>query len=300
MAGMTLRKLLLPLALICVSMHAQHVPSAVTTDEVPDKAFPATTDTFLLPSHGLQLNALVYVASGAGPHPIVILLHGFPGNEKNFDVAQSIRRAGWDVVYFNYRGSWGSPGDFSFTHATEDAQAAVDYLRDATNAKRLRGDAKNIVLMGHSMGGMIAANVGARDAGIRAVGLISAANMAGRLLPAAKAGKGEAAIAPTATQLASNGLAPLAGCTAESLARDLLAHAAEWNIPDLAAQLAPRPVLVVSSDDGLEPPTDELIVNLHTLKDSRVTGVHLATDHVYSGQRIALQSAVVNWLATLN
>ena len=300
MASMSLRKLMLPLVLICAALHAQQVPSAVTTDPVMDKAFPATTDTFLLPSHGQHLNALVYVASGAGPHPVVILLHGFPGNEKNFDVAQSIRRAGWDVLYFNYRGSWGSPGNFSFTHATEDAQAAVDYLRDAGNAKRLRSDPKNIVLMGHSMGGMIAANVGARDAGIRAAGLISAANMAGRLLAAAKAGKGEEAISPTATQLASNGLSQLAGCTAESLARDLLAHAAEWNIPDLAAQLAPRPVLVVSSDDGLAPPTDALIANLHRLKDNRVTAVHLPTDHVYSGQRIALQSAVVSWLGTLN
>ena len=33
---------------------------------------------------------------GLGPHPVVIMLHGFPGNEKNLDLAQSIRRAGWD------------------------------------------------------------------------------------------------------------------------------------------------------------------------------------------------------------
>ena len=53
-------------------------------------------------------------------------------------------------------------------------------------------------------------------------------------------------------------------------------------------------------DDGLAPATDALIANLHTLKDNRVTAVHLPTDHVYSGQRIALQSAVVSWLGTLN
>ena len=48
--------------------------------------------------------------AGAGRRPTVVLLHGLPGNEKNLDLAQAIRRAGWNVVTFNYRGSWGSPG----------------------------------------------------------------------------------------------------------------------------------------------------------------------------------------------
>jgi len=47
----------------------------------------------------------VYVAAGAGPHPAVVLLHGFPGNEKTLDLAQDVRRAGWNVLYFNYRGA---------------------------------------------------------------------------------------------------------------------------------------------------------------------------------------------------
>ena len=108
----------------------------------------ASMETFQIPSHGALLNALAYVAEGAGPHPVVILLHGFPGNEKNLDMAQAIRRDGWDVVYFDYRGSWGSPGDFSFTHSIEDTQAAVAYLRDAGNAKKLRAAARETFLKG--------------------------------------------------------------------------------------------------------------------------------------------------------
>ena len=44
----------------------------------------------------------------------VILLHGFPGNERNLDLAQAIRRSGWNAVFFHYRGAWGSGGVFSF------------------------------------------------------------------------------------------------------------------------------------------------------------------------------------------
>jgi uncharacterized protein len=296
---MYLRKLLAAAAFVCVSLHAQNLPSSLTTDPVPDKAHPPTTEAFSLPSHGAQMNAIVYVASGAGPHPIVILLHGFPGNEKNLDVAQAIRRAGWDVLYFNYRGSWGTPGNFSFSHAIEDTDAAIAWLRDPVNAKRLRSDPRNIVLVGHSMGGMIATVVAAHDPAIRAVGLISAANMAGKAFIAAKAGKGEAALPQIAAGLAGQNMVPLAGCTAESLAHDLLANAAAWNIPDLAPGLASRPMLIVTSDDGLTPPLDALTANLRSLKDTRVTTLHLATDHVYSDQRIALQVAVLNWLGTL-
>ena len=69
----------------------------------PDGRAPASMETFQIPSHGALLNAFVYVAAGARLHPAVILLHGFPGNERNLDLAQDMRRAGWDVLYFNYR-----------------------------------------------------------------------------------------------------------------------------------------------------------------------------------------------------
>ena len=267
--------------------------AAITTDPAADKAAPAAMQSFQLPSHGALLNAFVYVAAGAAPHPIVVLLHGFPGNERNLDLAQTLRRAGYDVLYFNYRGSWGSPGDFSFTHAIEDTHAAIAYLRDPANAAKFRADPKDILLIGHSMGGMIAANVAATDLQIRFVGLISAANMAGRTLPAVRANQQEAALPRFAQALAAEGIAPLAGCTPESLVRDLYAHAAAWNIPDLAQRLATRPVLIITSDDGLADASNELATNLRKLGDAQVRSAHLPTDHAYSDHRIALQQQVL-------
>ena len=151
--------------------------SAVAADPAPDRAYPAAMQSFQLPSHGALLNAFAYIAAGAGPHPTVILLHGFPGNERNLDLAQSIRRAGWNALYFDYRGSWGSPGAFSFTHCIEDTDAAIAYLRDPVHAAALRADRNTIVLAGHSMGGFMALQAGARDAGIKAVITISAADL---------------------------------------------------------------------------------------------------------------------------
>jgi len=290
-------------ALLCVSLslHAQ-LPAAITADPPPDKENPAAMKAFQLPSHGAQLNALIYVAAGAGPHPIVLLLHGFPGNERNLDLAQTLRRAGYDVLYFNYRGAWGSPGDFTFSHAMEDTHAAIDFFHDPANASKFRADPKNILLIGHSMGGMIAAVTSAEmadDPTIRFVGLISAANMAGRVLPVVKASQQEAALPRIAQGLAAEGISPLAGCTAESLARELLANASRWNIPDLAPKLAKRPLLVITSDDGLAPANDELVANLQKLGDTQVRSIHLATDHSYSDRRIELQQQVLQGLGLL-
>jgi len=116
------------------AVSAQQLPAALSTDPPVDKEYPAKMDSFQIPSHGAALNAIAYLAAGAGPHPVVIVLHGFPGNEKNLDLAQAIRRAGWNAVFFDYRGSWGSPGAFTFGNSLEDTAAAIAYLRDPANA----------------------------------------------------------------------------------------------------------------------------------------------------------------------
>src|SRR6188508_3331608 len=63
-----------------------------------DPAYPAEMAELALESGGERLNAILYVAAGRGPHGVVVLLHGHPGNERNLDVAQAIRRAGFSVL----------------------------------------------------------------------------------------------------------------------------------------------------------------------------------------------------------
>jgi pimeloyl-ACP methyl ester carboxylesterase len=241
---------------------------------------------------------LVYLAAGKGPHPVVVLLHGFPGNERNLDLAQEMRRAGWDVLYFNYRGAWGTPGDFSFEHSIEDVGSAVAYVREPANAERLRADPKRIVLIGHSMGGFMAVQAAAADPGIMAVGLISAADMRGSLTLPLK--NDTDAVKQLAAAYDEEGLAPLAGCTGESLAKEMVRHAAEWDFLSHVAALKSRPVLEVTSDDGLTPANDAFVAALRKAGDGQVTTVHLATDHAYSDKRLELASHVVLWLAGVN
>ena len=107
-------------------------------------------------SEGSWLPALFYGAAGAGPHPTVILLHGYPGNEKNLDIAQGLRSAGYNVMFFHYRGAWGAEGEFGFLNAEADVQAAITFLTDSEQAEALRIDVERVSLVGHSMGGHMA------------------------------------------------------------------------------------------------------------------------------------------------
>jgi pimeloyl-ACP methyl ester carboxylesterase len=274
--------------------------AAISADPAADKANPATMQSFQLPSHGALLNALVYVASGAGPHPVVVLLHGFPGNERNLDIAQTLRRAGYDVLFFDYRGSWGSPGVFSLGNCIEDTQAAIAYLRDSTNAAKLRSDPSNIILFGHSMGGFLARYVAAHDPAIRATVLVSAADMGNDRVETIPVTYRDKAIGPLAEHFAAEGMAPLAGVTPESLAKEVVAHADSWNVPATGQALTARPLLVVTSDDGLAPSNAAVSAAIRKAGGgTKLTEVHFATDHSYSDQRIALETTILNFLVAL-
>ncbi|HEY2465573.1 MAG TPA: alpha/beta fold hydrolase [Steroidobacteraceae bacterium] len=269
---------------------AQPVPPAIFTDPPADRAHPAAMTVLHIPSHGMLINGLLYSPAGAGPHPTLVICHGLPGNEKNLDLAQAVRRAGWNAVTFNYRGSWGSPGSFKFAQNPQDADAVLAYLRDPSNVARLGIDAKRIAIAGHSMGGWVVAHTAAHDHALSGAILISMADMglvAGR--PRAQA------VAAMADDMET-----LADVTAESMVDELAAHAKEFVVTGTAAGLAQIPVLAITANDHLASQTDALVAAIKAKGGTRVATAHLDTDHSYSDRRIALESIVITWLSGLN
>ena len=260
-------------------------PAAIYTDPVADTAHPARSAVLHIPSGGVEINGLAYIAAGPGAHPTVIVLHGLPGNEKNLDLAQAIRRAGWNAVTFNYRGSWGSPGTFSFQGNLADAKAVLAYVRTPEAAKALQIDPSRLVIIGHSMGGWATALTAAGDRGLKGAILISAADMS-RL-----------AGAPVAARLktAAENMDALAGVTAQDMA-DQLAALGALSFATAAPGLVNVPLLVLSSDDGLAPGTDALIADIRKRGGTKVTATHVATDHSWNTARIRLESEILTWL----
>lgn len=279
----------LALAVLTASHLSAQVPLAVIADPPRDSANPARMEVLHIPTGGVQINGVAYLASGAGVHPTFVFFHGLPGNEKNLDLAQAVRRAGWNAITVNYRGSWGSPGEFRFGGNLEDAEAVLAYVRDAANAQGLRIDPTRIVIAGHSMGGWVTALTASRHPELLGAILISSADMG-----VVGTNPREALAALMADNLES-----LAGVTAASMADDLIAGSPRWRFDGAAASLSRMPMLVLTSNDGLGPHSDSLVRRVRALGNNGVTATHVATDHSWSDKRIALQAAVINWLTTL-
>lgn len=281
--------LLLSVLLLPGVASAQSIPPAIYTDPAPDPKYPARPEVLHVPSGGVEINGLAYIPSGPGPHPVVVLCHGLPGNEKNLDLAQMMRRAGWIVVTFNYRGSWGSPGQYSFANDLADVDAVLAYLRTPAIVAKLGSDPKRMVLMGHSLGGWATLLTAAHDRGLIGAAAFSPGNI-GRLaaLPRDK----------RIAALTDTGLETLA-TTAAKEADEIGANGPAYDFTRKAAELKDLPLLLLTADDGLRDAPDKLAAAIRALGGNKVSEAHAATDHSWSDARIRLGSEIIRWLDTL-
>lgn len=142
-------------ALAAVSAAASAQPVAISQDPPVDRAHPASGSGLQFVSMGERINAMLYLPAGAGLHPAVILLHGLPGNEQNLDLARTMQRAGWAVVTFHYRGSWGSGGKFTLAGGCDDVDSLIAEIASANGPAKWHVDPRRMVIMGHSYGGFV-------------------------------------------------------------------------------------------------------------------------------------------------
>jgi len=282
---MSIKKIVLAFVMLMLSVtsYAQKV-----------NEYRATTTELTFNSNDKRMSGFIYQAAGKGPHPTVLLLHGYPGNEKNLDAAQALRRNGWNVAFFHYRGSWGSEGEFSFRNAEQDVQVVLQYLTNKDNAKALRIDPRLISTVGHSMGGHMAiagildnptvkcsvawdgANLGAKG-----VGLVNDPNTT---IPWKEYG---------------DTLFMLNGWSGEKAQIETQKYAKELDLITRAKNINGRPVLLIGADTSVIPMElhiKPLLAALKTTKNSLVSYKLIKDDHSFNSSRKELISATANFL----
>lgn len=263
-----------------------------------DYRFPAAMIPLIIDSDGAKLNGMMYLASGAGPHPTAILLHGFPGVERNLDVAQAIRRAGWNVLYFHYRGSWGSAGSYSQQHTVEDALVALEFLR-SKGATDYRVDPEMIALIGHSMGGACAFAAAIQEPSIHYIASLAGVNWERW---ASLKQNDPTAFENLAATLDANS-APLPGFNGRKFLDEVIENHERYDVKPNAEILAARKMLLVGGLRDEATPVDmHHWPMLHALQDrnaSQLTHHLFDDDHVFSNHRIALTRLIISWLTEL-
>ncbi len=245
-----------------------------------------------IPTGGVKIDGMFFRATGATARPVLIYLHGLPGFTGDLDLPLPVSQAGWNVLTLHYRGSWGSPSDYSYAHQVEDAIAAMAFVRDPENARTYSIDSRRIALAGHSTGGLLAMIAAANTPHLAGLVLISASDDAAESVNQYKDGSARAALNQRATPCA----APLSGCTNQGLDLEVLNHASSWTFAALAPHLTKLPILMVTCNDPYAPENDALENALVSQGAAAPVRVRLNTGHAYADQRPALASAVTDWL----
>jgi pimeloyl-ACP methyl ester carboxylesterase len=287
---------MLAFALLCACATPRVDP--VSADPPLDLAHPAKlAEDVSFTSDGARMNAILYEAAGAGPHPTVILLHGFPGNERNLDLAQALRRAGWNAVFFHYRGTWGSRGEFSFANVLEDAAAVLAQVRQPAFAQAHRIDPDRIALIGHSMGGFAALITASEHGEVDCVVSMAGANFGA--LGAVFADP--AAAQATAQRFDQWAQGPIPGLSGAALVAEVREHAAAYDLTKRAPALAAKPVLLVAgSRDTVARPEQHhapLAAAIAAQPGAQLSQLVLDSDHAFSDSRVALAHGVLDFLA---
>ena len=270
--------------------------SPVTTDlKEIDRAFPPTTIELTVPSAGMQMAGHAYIANGPGPHPTVVFLHGFPGNEKNLDLAQSLRRAGFNVLYFHYRGAWGSEGEFGLHNGAEDAAAAVAMIRN--NSQTYRADPNKVSVFGHSFGGFMALYTGATNKDIRCT--VAAAPAHFSLLGELHANEADPQ-AGGGIALGGDSVPGLKNYSVQDLFAEIAADTAFADVTNKMAGFAGRPLMIVSGNKDTATPLES---QLPLVAAGKKAGAHplvhavMDADHSFSWRRIAFSEKIVAWMS---
>lgn len=271
-------------------------PDPLVTDPSGSLRPPAATLPVRIHSAGEVLLGIIHLPAGPGPHPIVVLLHGFPGNERNFDLAQALRRAGYAALVFHYRGSWGVGGTYAWRHVLDDSLRVVAALREPRRAVGYRLDPGRTAVVGHSVGGFAALMTAAADARVRAVASVAGFDM-GMVAAMCRA---DPVVRTAFVEAFARELLPLQGTSGEALVSELEAAGAEWSLARLAPRLAGRPVLLVgTSRDDVAPAEihhEPVVAAYRTFSFPRLEHRVFATDHSLSDHRVTLARTVIDFL----
>lgn len=274
---MNYRQILISLLfIICLSTQAK-------TELTQIKEHPKYSAEVTVLSHGKRLPAIFYGAQGKGPHPTIILLHGYPGNEKNLDVAQNIREAGWNVIFFHYRGAWGAEGNFSFSGSEQDVTAVTKFLQQTENAKKFKINSNQISYIGHSMGGHMAVAGIAENPEVRCAVIYDGANIGVTFKNA------DEKIRNLWSSYADS-LFMLQGWSGAVAAEELSNKGKQLDLLPRAHKIANRPILFIPADSDVIPISeiDALVSEMRKVKGNRVHYSLIKDDHSFNNSRSQL------------
>lgn len=266
--------------------------------QIKDQEYPYSMLPLIFTSSNEKMLGTFFLTSGIGPHPTVLLLHGFPGNEVNYDIAHAVKRLGFNVMVFHYRGSWGSGGNFSFANGLEDVSSAIQFLGSDIALKDYRVDKEKIILVGHSFGGFAVLLNAVNYKKIKNIASLAGFNF-GYFSQFAQQDNN---IKDVTMEGLSLGSQLLNNADPQLLYNEMIANQNDWNLLNLNNKLKGKNILLV----GAEYDTVSPLVIHHTplveklqATENNITDIVIKSGHSFSCCRIKLTEVIIDWIKNI-
>ncbi|MBS7629901.1 alpha/beta fold hydrolase, partial [Candidatus Bathyarchaeota archaeon] len=231
-------------------------------------------------SKGQKLLGVVWYPTDTEKPPAVLVLHGFPGIEKNYDLAYALCQRGFASMIFHYRGCWGSSGKYSFLGCFEDAKRAIEELMSRENIRE-----GNLAIVGHSFGGLVAIYLSAHIKRVKAtVAMSPLANI-------------KENVSIRERKIIFRGGLPFVKDLSLRRAMDEFETIEKTYDPvTYVDKLSPSPLLLVhGNDDEIVPVKCSVDLYKDALPPKNLLVVRRA-DHIFSGRRRYVVNRVANWI----
>ena len=238
-----------------------------------------------IPCEGVRLLGRLYRPNDESVHPAVAVCHGYPGDNKNMDLAEELALNGVSVLIFYYMGAWGSGGEFRLTNMAPSTMAAVKYLRGLDLI-----DPDRVGLVSLSMGAVPLTKCMSLDPSLRTGVLMSPAS---DLKPWSQEQYLDI-IVPVFLKMAEG---KLAGWTEEKLRQDVKAAASKLNPLETVRKIHAPLLVVLGTNDTVAAPPDIRRFYVAANEPKKLVEIEGA-DHEFSEHRIPLQRAVIDWVSS--
>lgn len=272
----------------------------VTQDPVfHDEEFPSSIIPVTFKSNGSNILGTMLLASGASFHPTIILLHGFPGNETNLDLAHVFRRQGFNVLIFHYRGCWGSEGSFSWKNLIEDLDAAVNFIKSNESIEKFRIDKRKIILIGYSMGGFASMFYAAFNREIKNLVSIAGFNAGafGEIIEL------NDEIFNISMEKIKNAISFVKNTSPQKLLSEFIEHKKDWNLLNYVSKLSQKNLLLIAARYDTTAPLEihhiPLVASLSLINAENFMQYILECGHSFIDKRIELARIISNWLSKI-
>lgn len=234
-------------------------------------------------SEGYTLLGRIYRPDEPGKFPAVVICHGFPGDNKNTDLAEELAIKGYVVLIFFYRGAWGSQGVFSLKWLDPSTRDAVEYLANLPFT-----DAGRLGLIGYSMGAVPASARLKADPRLKTGVFIAPASDFGPLAE-------EEVLEYIITTLLNTSTGKLDGIDKVSMRSDLL-WVLENSNPKENIKDVTKPIMVVVGSNDKTAPQILCRIFYEAANEPKGWVIIEGADHDFGEHRYPLMDVVLEWL----